>query len=168
MASQSNSAFFSRNLLLRWISKGVFGFRHRPQVPFVLSVKALPARARVAMAQADDYPSTPMRLLVALLLVLQLDPVIGAALCLQRQQAASEHCTMPDTPASAERSLAPLGTQSDSGCSVASLCLPPAPAIAQIAQDFPFAPPVYWAPAPLEGLTAPRGAFTPPFHPPRV
>lgn len=109
-----------------------------------------------------------MRLLLVLLLVLQLDPVVGAALCLQREHAASEECPMPETPASAERALAPFGTPAEAGCIIAQLCVPTSPAVTGLAQVFPLVPLLYAPPARLDASTGPEGVATPPFHPPRV
>ena len=109
-----------------------------------------------------------MRLLLALLLLLQLDPVIGAALCVEREHAASEECAMPVRSSQAERTLAPAGAQVDGGCRVARLCAHPAPVIAQADPAFQIVPIVHRAVGRLDTLTPPRGLLAPPFHPPRV
>jgi hypothetical protein len=109
-----------------------------------------------------------MRLILALLLLLQLDPVIGAALCLERQHAASEECAMPERSSPAERTLAPAGAQPDGGCSVAQLCAQPAPVIPQADPVFQIVSIVHRDVGRLDTLIIPRGSLTPPFHPPRV
>jgi len=109
-----------------------------------------------------------MRLVLALLLLLQLDPVMGAALCLQREHAASEECAMPERTNPAERTLAPAGAPVEGGCSVAQLCAQPAPVISQIGEAFQLLSLVHRAPVPFDALSAPSGALPPPFHPPRV
>lgn len=108
-----------------------------------------------------------MRLILALLLLLQLDPVIGAALCLEREHASAE-CAMPERSGPAGRTLAPAGAQVEGGCSVAQLCAQPAPVIAQIHEAFQLVSLVHRAPTPLDVLSAPSGILSPPFHPPRV
>jgi hypothetical protein len=109
-----------------------------------------------------------MRLVLALLLLLQLDPVIGAALCLEREHVASEECAMPERFSPAERSLAPAGAQVDGACSVAQLCAQPAPVIAQVDRAFQLIPLFHRAHPSPDTLSAPRGVLAPPFHPPRV
>ena len=109
-----------------------------------------------------------MRLGLALLLVLQLDPVIGAALCLGREQAANAECAMPERPIYSGSVVAAAGAQVPGGCAVAQLCAQPAPVIAQLGQVFQLVSVVHHAPARWDSLDAPPGVLTPPFHPPRV
>lgn len=109
-----------------------------------------------------------MRLVLALVLLLQLEPVIGAALCLQRAHAATAECDMPERANPAERILAPAGAQVEGGCSVAQLCAPPAPVISQIGELFQFGSLVHRSSLPVNAPGAPGGALPPPFHPPRV
>jgi len=109
-----------------------------------------------------------MRLLLALLLVLQLDPVVGAALCLQREHAASAECAMPERSDSDERVLAPAGADVEGGCAVAQFCAQPSPVVAQLNQDFNFTGIVHRPPASWDSLDAPLGVLTPPFHPPKA
>ena len=109
-----------------------------------------------------------MRLVLALLLLLQLDPVIGAALCLQRAHAATSECDMPEGANPAERSLAPAGAQVEGGCSVAQLCAQPAPVISQIDEPPQVLTLVHRAPRPVDVTIVHSGALSPPFHPPRV
>ncbi len=109
-----------------------------------------------------------MRLILALLLLLQLDPVIGAALCLEREHAASAECAMPERSGQDARTLAPAGAQVEGGCSVAQLCAQPAPLIAQVGETFQLVSVVHQGPAPLDVVSAPSGILSPPFHPPRV
>jgi hypothetical protein len=108
-----------------------------------------------------------MRLALALLLVLQLDPVIGAALCFEREWAASAECAMPERPTHPASVVAPAGAQVP-GCAVAQLCAQPAPVIAHLEQVFQLVSVVHRAPARWDSLDAPAGVLTPPFHPPRV
>ncbi len=109
-----------------------------------------------------------MRLILALLLVLQFDPVVGAALCLQKEHTATSECAMPERSDSDERVVAPAGAQIEGGCAVAQFCAQPSPAVAQLNQDFRFAAIVHRPPASWNSLDAPFGALTPPFHPPKA
>ena len=109
-----------------------------------------------------------MRLALALLLILQLDPVIGAALCFERERAASAECTMPERPTHLGSVVAPAGAQVPGGCTVAQLCAQPAPVIPQLGHVFQLVSVVHRAPARWDSLDAPSGVPTPPFHPPRV
>jgi hypothetical protein len=109
-----------------------------------------------------------MRLALALLLVLQLDPVIGAALCFEREQAANSECSMPEGPTQPGSVVAPAGAQVAGGCAMAKLCAQPAPAIVQLRQAFQVLSIGHPVPARWNSLDAPPGVLTPPFHPPRV
>ncbi len=109
-----------------------------------------------------------MRLALVLLLVLQLDPIVGAALCFERERAASAECAMPERPAHSESVVAAAGFHVAGGCAIAKLCAQPAPVIAQLEQVFQVVSVVHRAPAQWESLDAPPGVLTPPFHPPRV
>jgi hypothetical protein len=109
-----------------------------------------------------------MRLALALLLVLQLDPVIGAALCFERERAANAECAMPERPARPGSVVAPAGDQVPGGCAVAQMCAQPAPVAALLGQIFQLVSFVHRAPARWDSLDAPAGVLTPPFHPPRV
>jgi len=109
-----------------------------------------------------------MRLTLALLLILQLDPVIGAGLCFERERAASAECAMPERPTHSGSVVAPVGDQVPGGCAVAKLCAQPAPVIGQLEQVFQVVSVVHRAPARWDSLEAPPGVLTPTFHPPRV
>lgn len=109
-----------------------------------------------------------MRLALALLLILQLDPVIGAVLCFEREQTANAECAMPEGPTQPESVIASAGAQVPGGCAVAKLCAQPAPVIAQLEQAFQIISVVHRAPARWDSLDAPPGVLTPPFHPPRA
>ena len=110
-----------------------------------------------------------MRLALALLLILQLDPVIGAALCFEREGAASAECAMPERPTHPGSVVAPAGARVPGGCTVAQLCAQPAPVVPQLGHVyFQLVSVVHRAPARWDSLDAPPGVLTPPFHPPRV
>jgi hypothetical protein len=109
-----------------------------------------------------------MRLILALLLVLQLDPVLAAALCVQREHAMSTECAMPESPAPSERVLSPAGAEVVGGCAIAEFCLQSSPVVSQLSQEFQVAPVTHGSLASWSPLDAPPGVLTPPFHPPRV
>ena len=109
-----------------------------------------------------------MRLILALLLALQLDPIFGAALCLQREHAARPDCAMPERSDRDERVLAPAGAPLEGGCAVAQFCAQPSPVVAQLNQDFSFTGLVHRPPALWNSPDAPFGVLTPPFHPPKA
>lgn len=109
-----------------------------------------------------------MRLLLVLLVLLRLDPIIGAALCLQKASRESEECTMPEHPSAAERTVGSLGSHAEIGCAFAKLCIPPALAISESSSVSILVPPLHKPPTGLERLAGPLGSLTPPFHPPRV
>ena len=108
-----------------------------------------------------------MRLILSLLLLLQLDPILGAALCFEREQASAE-CPMPDEAPAAERSFAPAGADAHEGCAVAQLCAQPAPVVVQADPAFQIVSIVDRTVIGLESTTLPSGAHTKLFHPPRV
>jgi len=110
-----------------------------------------------------------MRLALAfLLLVLQFDPIIGAALCFEREQDANAECAMPERPTHSGSVVAPAGGQVPGACDFAKLCAQPAPVIVQFGQVFQVVAVVHRAPARWVSPAAPPGVLTPPFHPPRV
>jgi hypothetical protein len=109
-----------------------------------------------------------MRLVLALLVVLQLDPVIGAALCFEMDRTANAECAMPERPTHSGSVVAPAGAQVLGACDFAHLCAQPAPVIAQLGQVFQIVSVVHRAPAWWDSLDAPPDVLTPPFHPPRV
>ncbi|MGH7629072.1 MAG: hypothetical protein ACREOF_06720 [Gemmatimonadales bacterium] len=108
-----------------------------------------------------------MRLVVALVLLLvQLRPLAGAAVCLE-QTMSSQECAMPEHgPALTEPTdEAPSGP---AGCQTTALCSPAGVAVRQSAIAFglvqaPIAFDVGLEPTHLSGP-----ALVPPFHPPRV
>lgn len=109
-----------------------------------------------------------MRLILTLLLLLQLDPLLGAALCLQREAAPSQECTMPQPPAPSERTVAAAGDHLAGACSVAQLCAQPAPALT-VGENALLTSLIPSRTQPLlEQTKAPSESPTPLFHPPRV
>jgi hypothetical protein len=109
-----------------------------------------------------------MRLILALLLLLQLDPILGAALCFERDQADSAECPMPDRAPAADRALLPTGAEFHGGCTVAELCAQPAPVVVQMDPVFQLVPVIDRTVIRLESTPLPSGAHATLFHPPRV
>jgi hypothetical protein len=109
-----------------------------------------------------------MRLILALLLLLQLDPILGAVLCFERDQAASAECAMTDRKPAGDRALVPAGADVHGGCTVAQLCAQPAPVVVHMDPVFQIVPVIDRTVVRLESLPLPSGAHATLFHPPRV
>jgi hypothetical protein len=105
----------------------------------------------------------------ALLLLLQLQPVLGAVACLGLfQQQSKAECEMPEHGAMPSQNVSeslPLSTQS---CALASLCTPAPLAIPCLPSQVETTVQMPAAVA-LVGLDVPIDVFSsPPFHPPRA
>ena len=112
-----------------------------------------------------------MRLLATVLLLLQLQPLVGLALCFDRGRPAKAECVMPDTgplAAPAERTLTPTGTSQTTGCVAAEYCARTVPAIPKFAESLQITPVVHGAPAPMDAVLALGDPLAPPFHPPKA
>jgi hypothetical protein len=105
----------------------------------------------------------------ALLLLLQLQPVLGAATCLGLfEQQAKASCEMPEhgtMPSQNVSESVPLSTQS---CALASVCTPAPLAIPCLPSQDESTVQLHAA-LTLAGLDVPVDVFSsPPFHPPRA
>jgi hypothetical protein len=105
----------------------------------------------------------------AILLTLQLQPVLAGAACLGLiKQPMQAQCEMPEhgtVPSQSVSTPAPLSTQS---CPMASLCAPAPLAIPGFAGLLESTVILHTAPA-IAGLTLPLDVSSaPPFHPPRA
>ncbi len=109
-----------------------------------------------------------MRLLAALVLLLQLQPVIGAAICLHDVELARAECAMPHDERPAGVALTSASTEAPGGCASMGYCAPAAPAVAKLGEHFQFTPFVHRAPALTHHLLASGESSAPPFHPPRA
>jgi hypothetical protein len=123
---------------------------------------------RSCLEQAQAVKVKPMKAAVTvLLLLLQLGPLAGTAMCLHASGTTTE-CGMPAHPAG---SLAPVGDSHAShggACTGAVVCSPAALAVLPAERQLEFALPQH--PVALPGarslVTGPPAA--PPFHPPRT
>ena len=106
--------------------------------------------------------------MTALLVLLQLQPVLGTVACLGLTgRQAGQECAMPEHGQSGTTGLVPAGPASQ-GCQAAAICTPVPPAVSVPTAQFETA----------ESLRAGAGALAatlprdippvPPFHPPRA
>ena len=108
-------------------------------------------------------------LFAALLLVFQLQPVLGAAACLGLvRQPAQQECKMPEhgrAPAHSVTQTVPLSSQP---CPMAAVCAPTPLAVPAFAGQLVRVVSLHPAPA-ISGTHSPADIFSaPPFHPPKV
>lgn len=108
-------------------------------------------------------------LLAALLLVIQLQPVLGSVACLGRiKQPAQAQCEMPEHGAIPSQTLSESTLPSTQSCLAASLCAPAPLAIPSFAGLTVSNLLLQTAPA-IAGLTTPSDVSSaPPFHPPKI
>ncbi len=110
-----------------------------------------------------------MRLVGSLLLLLQLQPLGAAVLCLPGNGVEMAECGgMPETRVSAERTLAPTGTGHTANCMASDYCARMAPAVLRFTQHFLAVASIHRAPAVMVVPMAPGDPLAPPFHPPRA
>ena len=109
-----------------------------------------------------------MKTLVAtLLLLFQLQPVFGSAVCsLSSDRPSNEECEMPGQHA-AKGSLLKSGPLSQ-GCALASICAASAPAVPSLSEDQETTFPLRLAQATPAAVTLVGVVSAPPFHPPRA
>jgi hypothetical protein len=106
--------------------------------------------------------------LAVLLLLFQLQPVLGTVACLGlSERAAQEECRMPEHGQAPTTTLAASGAAAQS-CEMAIICTPAPPAIPGLSTRLETAVPLL-GDAGLLAATLPLGIFpAPPFHPPRA
>ncbi len=106
--------------------------------------------------------------LAALLLLFQLQPVLGTAACLGlSERAAQQECRMPEHGRTPATSIAAAGTAVQ-GCELATICTPAPLAIPGFSSSLETTVPLVEAAGPLTA-TLPLGISpAPPFHPPRA
>jgi hypothetical protein len=109
-----------------------------------------------------------MRLLAAFVLLLQLQPLAGSAMCFHDAEIAKAECAMPHDERPAEPTLAPVGAELPTGCASAGYCAPSAPAVIKFAHSFQITTVIHGAPALVDATMAPGDPPAPPFHPPKV
>ena len=103
-----------------------------------------------------------------LLLLFQLQPVLGTVACLEVPGgAAKQECKMPEHGQPQTMSVAVSGAPAQS-CQLATICTPAPPAIPGLSNKFETAVPLFGSAATL-AATLPLGISpAPPFHPPRA
>ena len=103
----------------------------------------------------------------ALLLLFQLQPVLGTVACLELPTAAKQECKMAEHGQAQTMSVAVSGAAAQS-CQLATICTPAPPAIPGMSNKFETAVPLFGSAATL-AATLPLGIRpAPPFHPPRA
>lgn len=109
-----------------------------------------------------------MRHIAVLLLLLQLQPVVGSVLCLHDAELGRAECTMPQAQRPAGAVIGMPDTDAAAGCAGMAYCAPSAPAV-PIPVDH-LALTAYIHPTPLlSPPPLPSGEpSAPPFHPPRA
>jgi hypothetical protein len=107
-------------------------------------------------------------MLAVLLLLVQLQPVVGTAACLGlSERAAQQECRMPEHGRAPAAVLGVAGMAGQS-CELATLCTPAPLAVPGLATNLETAVPQLEAAGPL-AATLPLGISPPPpFHPPRA
>ena len=108
-------------------------------------------------------------LFAALLLVLQLQPVLGAAACLGLvRQSAQKECKMPEHGRAPTHSLTQAVPLSSQPCPTAAACAPASLAVPAFAGQLVRVASPHAAPV-IAGSNSPTDIFSaPPFHPPKV
>jgi hypothetical protein len=128
-----------------------------PQPPVGLLTKSMADRVPLMKAA-----------FAALLLLFQLQPVLGTAACLGlSDRPAKEECKMPEHGQPQSASVAVSGASAQS-CQLATICTPAPLAIPGLSNELETAVPLYGGAATL-AATLPLGISpAPPFHPPRA
>lgn len=110
-----------------------------------------------------------MKALVAtLLLLFQLQPLAGSAVCLLASDRPSEaECGMPEQRTVAHDSMVESGAPAP-GCALASVCAASALAVPSLSEGQESIIPLYSAAATPAAVSIVSVASAPPFHPPRA
>jgi hypothetical protein len=109
-----------------------------------------------------------MRVLAALALLLQLQPLVGSALCLHDAAVARTECSMPHDGQPARGMLTASNPGAPSACPSMGYCAPAASAVPKFAEQFQITSFVHGEPALMDPSMAPGEPPTPPFHPPKA
>ena len=106
--------------------------------------------------------------LASLLLLFQLQPVLGTVACLGLPAGATkQECKMPEHGQPQTMSVAVSGAPVQS-CQLATICAPAHPAIPGLSNKFETAVPLYGNEATLAATPLFGTSPAPPFHPPRA
>ena len=103
-----------------------------------------------------------------ILLVFQLQPVLGAAVCLGSSQPKAAECEMPEDGKAPTQNLPEPGTQRPQACPLAAVCAPVSPAIPGLSNAVEASVQMHIEVASSGSSTPVDVFFAPPFHPPRV
>ena len=109
-----------------------------------------------------------MRFLAALALLLQLQPVVGSALCFHDAEMANAECAMPHEEKRASSTVTGPATELPDGCPSMGYCAPAAPAVPKFTEHFQITSSFRSAPALTYSSLAPSQPLGPPFHPPKA
>jgi hypothetical protein len=109
-----------------------------------------------------------MRFLAALVLLLQLQPLAGSALCFHDAEVAKAECTMPHNERPITSMFTAQTTGVPGGCPSMAYCAPAAPTVPEFAEHFQISSLVHGAPTLIDPSMAPSEPQTPPFHPPKA
>jgi hypothetical protein len=109
-----------------------------------------------------------MRILAALVLLVQLQPLVGSALCLHDAEMVRDECSMPHEERSASSKLTTPQSSVPGGCPSMEFCASAAPAVPNVAEQFQLTAFVHGAPALMDSSLAPGEGPAPPFDPPKA
>jgi hypothetical protein len=102
-----------------------------------------------------------------LLLILQLQPLAGAVVCLTAVMEVQQECSMPDHSTGSNRDSSSKLPQ-HAACPLAAICAPTAPAIPRAAVSLAVGDATEHLPVATGSVLALQEAPAPPFHPPRA
>ena len=106
--------------------------------------------------------------LTALLLLFQLQPVLGTVACLGlSERAARQECKMPEHGQTSTTAMSAAGRAVQS-CELATLCSPAPLAVPSLAQSLETAVPLPESAGVLAATLPLETELAPPFHPPRA
>lgn len=109
-----------------------------------------------------------MKTLVAtLLLLFQLQPLAGSAVCLLSSDGPKQECEMPEQRTAAHGSMFESGSPAQ-GCALASACAASALAVPSLSEGQESIIPLHLAAARPATVPLVSVASAPPFHPPRA
>jgi hypothetical protein len=109
-----------------------------------------------------------MRVLAALALLLQFQPLIGSAICFHDAEMAKAECSMPHKDQPVSRTLTTPAAELPGACPSMGYCAPAAPGVPKFAEHFQITSYVHSAPALTYSSLAPGEPLGPPFHPPKA
>ncbi len=109
-----------------------------------------------------------MRLLAVLVLLLQLQPLVGSVLCFHDAEVANAECTMPHEGQPAGSTLTASESGVPGGCPGMVYCAATAPGIPKVAEHLQITSSVHGAPALTDASMALGDGPAPPFDPPRA